>query len=333
MTQSGDYFSLHFILILTEKYINESYTSRNRNEASFLYLVQSSENDIFIRQSSTDVTIYKNLLDTKFQDLDNNEYTNYHHNTFLLMLFDRWQHCRQMSDTARNLFYLSSLTDINNDTFINNTAYLASIIQQNSKTMNSLIVCMDLLNNVFKQIQHMTTSNSTASVDDTCQEVYQQLHSSWTNSFDDLDKELNKIYALFQTLDIPLVWLQSPLFDWKQTNIDNDLHQQFLTNFFVMSKIATMRQVCQLIIDHSQTFNNVKSQITNDDDISTIIVQYLADLPSLVTSYLMFSLISSSQSILEKTVIQTDYQFQDSLITPTNQLAEIQQILAQINDI
>ncbi|CAM2707695.1 unnamed protein product [Rotaria socialis] len=81
-----------------------------------------------------------------------------------------------------------------------------------------------------------------------------------------------------------------------------------------MSKIATMRQVCQLIIDHSQTFNNVKSQITNDDDISTIIVQYLADLPSL-------------------TVIQTDYQFQDSLITPTNQLAEIQQILAQINDI
>ncbi|CAM4843619.1 unnamed protein product [Rotaria magnacalcarata] len=160
----------------------------------------------------------------------------------------------------------------------------------------------------------MTTSNSTASVDDTCQEVYQQLRSSWTNSFDDLDKELNKIYALFQTLDIPLVWLQSPLFDWKQTNIDNDLHQQFLANFFAMSKIATMRQVCQLIIDHSQTFNNVKSQITNDDDISTIIVQYLADLPSL-------------------TVIQTDYQFQDSLITPINQLAEIQQILAQINDI
>ncbi|CAF3798155.1 unnamed protein product [Rotaria socialis] len=52
------------------------------------------------------------------------------------MLYDRWQHCRQMSDTARNLFYLSSLTDINNDTFINNTAYLASIIQQNSKTMS-----------------------------------------------------------------------------------------------------------------------------------------------------------------------------------------------------
>ncbi|CAF3387634.1 unnamed protein product [Rotaria socialis] len=198
---------------------------------------------------------------------------------------------------------------------------------------------MDLLNNAFKQIQHMTTSNSTASVDDTCQEVYQQLRSSWTSSdeifdtflnlsdsFNDLDKELNNIYTLFQTLDIPL------------TNIDNDLRQQFLTNFFAMSKIATMRHVCQLIIDHSQTFNNVKSQITNDGDISTIIVQYLADLLSLAMSYLIFSLIPSSQSILENTFIQTDNQFQDfmnstCLITPTNQLAEIQQILAQINDI
>ncbi|CAF4374362.1 unnamed protein product, partial [Rotaria magnacalcarata] len=58
----------------------------------------------------------------------------------------------------------------------------------------------------------------------------------------------------------------------------------------------------------------------------------LAGLPSLATSYLIFSLISSSQSILENTVIQTDYQFQHPLITPTNQLTEIQQILAQIND-
>ncbi|CAM4805766.1 unnamed protein product [Rotaria magnacalcarata] len=216
---------------------------------------------------------------------------------------------------------------------------IPSLIRGACSKQNSLIVCMDLLNNAFKQIQHMTTSNSTASVDDTCQEVYQQLRSSWTSSdeifdtflnlsdsFDDLDKELNNIYTLFQTLDIPL------------TNIDNDLHQQFLTNFFAMSKIATMRHVCQLIIDHSQTFDNVKSQITNDGDISTIIVQYLADLLSLAMSYLIFSLIPSSQSILENTFIQTDNQFQDfmnstCLITPTNQLAEIQQILAQINDI
>ncbi|CAF4653872.1 unnamed protein product, partial [Rotaria sp. Silwood2] len=102
-----------------------------------------SELQIFINQSSTDITTYKNLLDTQLQNLDNNEYTNYR-NTLLLMLFDRWQHCRQMSDTARNIFNLSSLTDTNNETFINetytlisNTAYLALIVQQNSITMSS----------------------------------------------------------------------------------------------------------------------------------------------------------------------------------------------------
>ncbi|CAF4550842.1 unnamed protein product, partial [Rotaria magnacalcarata] len=99
-------------------------------------ITEVSELQIFIHQSSTDVTFYENLLDTKLQDLDNNEYINYH-NTLLLMLFDRWQRSRQMSDTARNLFNLSSLTDINNDRFINeiytlisNTAYHASIIKK-----------------------------------------------------------------------------------------------------------------------------------------------------------------------------------------------------------
>lgn len=58
------------------------------------------------------------------------------------MLFDRWQHCRQMGNTARNIFNLSSMTDTNNETYINdmytlisNTAYLSSIIQQNSTRM------------------------------------------------------------------------------------------------------------------------------------------------------------------------------------------------------
>jgi hypothetical protein len=81
-----------------------------------------------------------------FLDLDNNESTNYR-NTLLHMLFDRWQNCRQMGDTARNIFNMSSLTDINNDTFINemytlisNTAHLASIIQQNTITIVSLIL-------------------------------------------------------------------------------------------------------------------------------------------------------------------------------------------------
>ncbi|CAF2371594.1 unnamed protein product [Rotaria sp. Silwood2] len=372
-----------------------------------------SELQIFINQSSTDITTYKNLLDTQLQNLDNNEYTNYR-NTLLLMLFDRWQHCRQMSDTARNIFNLSSLTDTNNETFINetytlisNTAYLALIVQQNSITMssnsslidstvklisslenifrllknllnnfesttipclirgacskqNSLLLCMDLLNNAFKQIQPMTTSNSTTAVDDTCQTVYQQLRSSWattsneifdtflnlSNSLDDLDKELNNIYTSFQTLSIPSVWLQSSLFDWKQTNIDNDVHRQFLTNFFAMSKIATMQQVCQLIVDHSQTFDNLKLQITKDNDLSDIIrqfiilyiVQYLVDLPSLATSYLMLSLIPSSQSILENNLIQTENQFQDyinnlCIITATNQIADLQKIFLQINGI
>ncbi|CAF4384822.1 unnamed protein product, partial [Rotaria sp. Silwood2] len=225
---------------------------------------------------------------------------------------------------------------------------------------NSLLLCMDLLNNAFKQIQPMTTSNSTTAVDDTCQTVYQQLRSSWattsneifdtflnlSNSLDDLDKELNNIYTSFQTLSIPSVWLQSSLFDWKQTNIDNDVHRQFLTNFFAMSKIATMQQVCQLIVDHSQTFDNLKLQITKDNDLSDIIrqfiilyiVQYLVDLPSLATSYLMLSLIPSSQSILENNLIQTENQFQDyinnlCIITATNQIADLQKIFLQINGI
>jgi hypothetical protein len=59
-----------------------------------------------------------------------------------------------------------------------------------------------------------------------------------------------------------------------------------------MSKIATMRQVCQLIVDHSQTFDSkkkqkfqnkilllsisdLKSQITKDTDLSNIIKQFL----------------------------------------------------------
>ena len=57
------------------------------------------------------------------------------------MLFDRWQHCRQMGNTARNIFDLSTMAEPNNESFIHeihtlisNTAYLASIIEQN-KTM------------------------------------------------------------------------------------------------------------------------------------------------------------------------------------------------------
>lgn len=37
-----------------------------------------------------------------------------------------------------------------------------------------------------------------------------------SNAFDDLDNQLSTICALFQGLDIPEMWLQSPLFNWKQ---------------------------------------------------------------------------------------------------------------------
>jgi len=71
------------------------------------------------------------------------------------MLFDRWQHCRQMGNTARNIFNLSSITDTNNDTFIydihtliSNTAYLTSIIEQN----NTMMVKRILIEYRFKKI-------------------------------------------------------------------------------------------------------------------------------------------------------------------------------------
>lgn len=36
-----------------------------------------------------------------------------------------------------------------------------------------------------------------------------------SNSLDDFDKEMTDVYTLFQKLDLPLTWIQSPLFDWK----------------------------------------------------------------------------------------------------------------------
>lgn len=73
--------------------------------------------------------------------------------------------------------------------------------------------------------------------------------------------------------------------------MNNNTHRQFLKNFFAMSKIATMRQICQLTIDHSQAFNSkiifsinffipslsldLKSQITRDTDLSNIIKQFI----------------------------------------------------------
>ncbi len=54
-----------------------------------------------------------------------------------------------------------------------------------------------------------------------------------SNSFDDLDKELNNVYALFQSLEIPSVWLQSTLFDWKQVFIVLKINRQY---YFLLDK-------------------------------------------------------------------------------------------------
>jgi hypothetical protein len=74
-------------------------------------------------------------------DLDQHEHMNYRH-TILRMLFDRWQHCRQMKNTARNIFNLSTMAETNNESFmheiytlIRNTVYQASIVEQNHTMM------------------------------------------------------------------------------------------------------------------------------------------------------------------------------------------------------
>ncbi|UJR15815.1 hypothetical protein I4U23_002744 [Adineta vaga] len=372
-------------------------------------ITEISELQTLIQQSFTDGTMYQNVLYNRLQNYD--EHTNYR-NILSLMLFDRWQHCRQMSDRAKLCFKTQTLTEINDETFLNeihtlisNTAFLSSIIQQHStiilsncsfidsivKLMNSLenifrlvkdllnnfelttipsliraacskqnnlLLCMDLLNSSFKKIHSMATLNLTGSIDDTCQTVYQQLRSSLTissdeisdmflnlaNSFDNLDNEFNNISTLFQTLNIPSTWLQSSLFDWKQTNLTNDVQQQILKNFFAMTKITTMRKICQLAVDHLQTFDNLKIQIIKDNELSQLIKQfltlyishYLADLPVFATSYMILSLISPLQTFLETEIIHSDHQFQElinqfCLITPTQVTTDLQQLLAQIN--
>ena len=68
---------------------------------------------------------------------DNNESLNYR-NIYILLLFTRWQHSRQLNESAQNIFHL----EITNDTFINhistlicNTTYLTSIIKQDNIIM------------------------------------------------------------------------------------------------------------------------------------------------------------------------------------------------------
>ena len=63
------------------------------------------------------------------------------------MLFDRWQHCRQMSHLARNIFNLSSMAETNNESFIDdistlisNIAYLTSIVDDSPSSIKTPFV-------------------------------------------------------------------------------------------------------------------------------------------------------------------------------------------------
>ncbi len=56
-----------------------------------------------------------------------------------------------------------------------------------------------------------------------------------SNSFDDLDKEFTNIYTLLQTFEIPSIWLQSSLFDWKQVFFLK-IKKIFLIELFIVDK-------------------------------------------------------------------------------------------------
>lgn len=74
---------------------------------------------------------WKNLLDL---GLDPNDQSNARH-TFIHMFFDRWQHCRQMSQTITNIYNLETANQSVLDeysTLISNTKYLTDLLEQMS---------------------------------------------------------------------------------------------------------------------------------------------------------------------------------------------------------
>ena len=112
------------------------------------------------------------------------------------------------------------------------------------------------------------------------------------NLFDELDEHFATIFEQFQRLEIPAAWLQSPLFNWQQTNMNNEMHRRFLKNFFIMTKINTMRQLCQLALDHSQALESKRAfsskklgEWTCSTDLQLPIVQD-ADLLSVIQQYI-----------------------------------------------
>ena len=63
--------------------------------------------------------------------------------------------------------------------------------------------------------------------------------------FDDLDHQLDHIYTRFETLPIPSIWLQSPLFDWKQVcptrvpTFNSLVHRPIWTSRITVGSYAT----------------------------------------------------------------------------------------------
>ena len=87
-----------------------------------------------VKLASVDFISMSRLL----SDLDSDEYTNYRC-ILSLMLFDRWQHCRQTGDRAKMMLNTQSFIENHDETFIHdlytlisNINFLASIIQQHS---------------------------------------------------------------------------------------------------------------------------------------------------------------------------------------------------------
>jgi len=230
------------------------------------------------------------------------------------------------------------------------------LIRSASAKNDDLFRTNELLNDVLQQIQPLASLQTNASVDQLCENIYEKLRSTWRNNpneisdsflllsnfFDELDEHFLVIFQQFQRLEIPTVWLQSPLFDWQQTNINNEIHRRFLKNFFLMTKINTMKQMCQLAIDHCQALENFQLPIVQHIDLLNIVQQYvvlflsqyLIDLLSFAICYVILSLIPSGNSILETTLIQTDFDFQELLhIVSSNDLNQLEENLEEIQTI
>ena len=84
-----------------------------------------------------------------------------------------------------------------------------------------------------------------------------------------------------------------------------------------MSKIATLRQVCQLTVDHLHTFNGNISPLIKDADFSNIIKQFILLYIVQYVSQSIISLLIQSFLLVGRSSITYDklsYSLVDSLV-------------------